>query len=135
LASAIDQNHVVVQVPEIYQTVPVEFISEILNLPLINMANQKRVYIHERDEVVIIGEDVTIAPVAVSFGSISISPKGGNGPPKSFQELQSKLDSSQPKLKNLVDGLNVLSVPTRDVISIIKAIYKQGNLYGELVIE
>jgi flagellar P-ring protein precursor FlgI len=135
IASAIDQNHVVVQVPDIYQTEPVEFVSEILNLPLINMANKKRVYIHERDEVVIIGEDVTIAPVAVSFGNISISPRAGNGPPKSFLEVQPKIDPTQPKLKNLVDGLNVLSIPTRDVISIIKAIYKQGNLYGELVIE
>jgi flagellar basal body P-ring protein FlgI len=50
-------------------------------------------------------------------------------------EVQPKTDPAQTKLKNLVDGLNVLNVPTRDVISIIKAIYKQGNLYGELVIE
>lgn len=135
LASAIDQNHIVVQIPEIYRSVPVEFISEILDLPLINIANKKRVYILERDEVVIIGEDVTIAPVAVSFGNISISPRAGNEPPKRFLEVQPKTDPAQTKLKNLVDGLNVLNVPTRDVISIIKAIYKQGNLYGELVIE
>ena len=41
----------------------------------------------------------------------------------------------RPTLKNLTDALNVLAVPTADQISIIKALKKQGNLYGELIIE
>ncbi|XZE43181.1 flagellar basal body P-ring protein FlgI [Pirellulaceae bacterium SH467] len=134
IASAIDQTHVVVQVPEIYQNEPVEFVSMILNLPLINLANHKRVYINEREGVVVIGEDVTFAPVAVSFGNLTFSPRGNNPPAGGFVGLP-KETPENPRLKSLVDGLNVLNVPTSDIITIIKGIYKQGNLYGELIIE
>jgi flagellar P-ring protein precursor FlgI len=136
IATAIDQTHVVVTIPEEYRETPVEFVSQIEKLRLVNVANKKRVYIHERNDVIIIGEDVTIAPVAVSYGSLTISPqnaRGGVG--GSFVEVSPKDDPTKPKLKNLVDALNVLSVPTKDIVAIIKGIYKQGNLYGELIIE
>jgi flagellar P-ring protein precursor FlgI len=134
IATAIDQTHVVVQIPDIYVNEPVEFVSMILNLPLINLANQKRVYINEREGVVVIGEDVTFAPVAVSFGNLTFAPRGNASPAGGFVGLP-KETPENPKLKSLVDGLNVLNVPTADIITIIKGIYKQGNLYGELVIE
>lgn len=134
IATAIDQTHVVVQIPDIYVNEPVEFVSMILNLPLINLANQKRVYINEREGVVVIGEDVTFAPVAVSFGNLTFAPRGNAPPAGGFVGLP-KETPENPKLKSLVDGLNVLNVPTADIITIIKGIYKQGNLYGELVIE
>ncbi len=134
IASAIDQNHIVVDIPELYRSEPVEFVSMILNLPLINLTSKKRVYINERDGVVVIGEDVTFDPVAVSFGNLVVSSRGTDTPPRSFVGLPQETQG-QSKLQNLVDGLNVLNVPTSEVISIIKGIYKQGNLYGELVIE
>ncbi len=134
MATAVDQTHVVVSIPELYQAEPVEFVSRILNLPLVNVANQKRVYINERDGVVVIGEDVTFAPVAVSFGNLTFTPRANNDPNSRFVGLPDGADQN-PKLKSLVDGLNVLNIPTSDVISIIKGIYKQGNLYGELVVE
>jgi flagellar P-ring protein FlgI len=102
---------------------------------LINVANKKRVYIHERNDVIVIGEDVTIAPVAISYGSLTITPQSGRGPGGRFVEVSPKDDPSKPRLKNLVDALNVLNVPTKDIVAIIKGIYKQGNLYGELIIE
>lgn len=137
MATALDQSQVIVTIPEVYQSEPVEFVSRILNLPLINVANQKRVYINERDGVVVIGEDVTFAPVAVSFGNLTFTPR--QNPPNlpvadRFVSIPRE-DPERPKLKGLVDGLNVLNVPTADVIAIIKGIYKQGNLYGELVVE
>ncbi|MBU6175250.1 MAG: flagellar basal body P-ring protein FlgI, partial [Planctomycetes bacterium] len=42
---------------------------------------------------------------------------------------------SQTKLENLVEALKVLNVPTQDIISIIKGIHRQGNLYGELILD
>jgi flagellar P-ring protein FlgI len=135
IAIAVDQSHVIVEIPGIYKDNPVEFVSMILSLPLVNLANSKRVYIQEREGVLIIGEDVTIAPVAISYGTLSIAPRGGNAAPERFVELQPKEDPNKTKLKNLVEALNVLNVPTADIISIVKGIYKQGNLYGELIIE
>jgi flagellar basal body P-ring protein FlgI len=38
-------------------------------------------------------------------------------------------------LKNLVDALNALNVTNEDKIAIIKALKRQGNLYGDVVVE
>ena len=43
--------------------------------------------------------------------------------------------SNQPKLKQLVDQLNALKVPTQDMIEIIKGIDRDGKLHGRLIIE
>jgi len=136
IATAIDQTHIVVNIPEEYRETPVEFVSQMERIPLVNIANKKRVYINERNDVIVIGEDVTIAPVAVSYGSLTIAPQNARGGPVgSFVEVSPKDDPTKPKLKNLVDALNVLSVPTKDIVAIIKGIHKQGNMYGELIIE
>ena len=136
IATAIDQTHIVVNIPEEYRETPVQFVSQIERIPLVNVANKKRVYINERNDVIVIGEDVTIAPVAVSYGSLTIAPQNPRGGPGgSFVEVSPKDDPTKPKLKNLVDALNVLSVPTKDIVAIIKGIHKQGNLYGELITE
>jgi flagellar P-ring protein precursor FlgI len=136
IATAIDQTHIVVNIPEEYRETPVQFVSQIERIPLVNVANKKRVYINERNDVIVIGEDVTIAPVAVSYGSLTIAPQNPRGGPGgSFVEVSPKDDPTKPKLKNLVDALNVLSVPTKDIVAIVKGIHKQGNLYGELIIE
>jgi flagellar P-ring protein FlgI len=97
--------------------------------------NNKSVYIQERAGVVIIGDDVTIDPVAISHGNLTISSRSSTSSGGSFVELAPKDNPAQPRLKNLVDALNVLNVPTADVIAIIKGLKKQGNLYGELRIE
>lgn len=136
IATAIDQTHIVVNIPDEYRETPVQFVSQIERIPLVNIANKKRVYINERNDVIVIGEDVTIAPVAVSYGSLTIAPQNARGGPTgSFVEVNPKDDPTKPKLKNLVDALNVLSVPTKDIVAIIKGIHKQGNMYGELIIE
>jgi flagellar P-ring protein precursor FlgI len=136
IATALDQTHVVVQIPDIYRERPVEFVSMILNLPLINLANKKRVLISEREGVISIGEEVTIAPLAISYGNLSISPRSSSNPnPGGFVPIQSKENPSQTKLENLVEALKVLNVPTQDIISIIKGIHRQGNLYGELILD
>jgi flagellar basal body P-ring protein FlgI len=43
--------------------------------------------------------------------------------------------SNQPKLRQLVDQLNALKVPTQDMIEIIKGIDRDGKLHGRLIIE
>jgi len=134
-AKAIDQAIIEVTLPPYYLETPLQFVSLILDLKLINLHNKKRVYIDEREGVLIIGDDVTIAPVAISHKNLTISPRGqsvsGSFVPVSSQDGK----TPRPTLKNLTDALNMLAVPTADQISIIKALKRQGNLYGELVIE
>ncbi len=134
VARAVDQMHVEVKIPAHYKDQPVNWASLILELPLSNLQPQKRVVIQERSGVIIIGEDVSIAPVAISHKNLSISTKG-KGSFKGVDSASGADPQNRPKLQHLVDSLNLLAVPNEDVIAIIKALKHQGNLYGELVIE
>ena len=136
VAKAIDQAIIEVTIPNAYKDHPVPFVSLVLDLKLLNLHNKKRVFIDEREGVMIIGDDVTIAPVVVSHKNLTISTRGGNTGGGSFVPISSQDGkTARPTLKNLTDALNLLAVPTADQISIIKALKRQGNLYGELIIE
>ncbi len=129
-AHAIDQIHIEVEIPETYIKRPIQFISLMLDVPVINLRGNKRVVIREREGVVIIGEDVTISPVAISHKNISITAnaKGGSadGPFKGVTTNGNAAD--QPTLQSLVSALNTLSVPNDDVIAIIKALKRRQSL-------
>ena len=135
-ARAIDQTTIEVTIPSFYKDYPVQFVSLVLDLKLLNLQNKKRVYIDEREGVLIIGEEVSIAPVVISHKNLTISARGPAKPKGSFVSMSSKDgDTERPTLKNLTDALNVLAVPTVDQISIIKALKKDGLLFGELIVE
>ena len=106
----------------------------VLDIDLINIQNSRRVVINERDGTVIIGADVLVAPVAISHKNLSISTRPtALG---SFVGVSSKDGATPPAtLKNLVDALNALNVTNEDKIAIIKALKRQGNLYGDVVVE
>jgi flagellar P-ring protein precursor FlgI len=114
----------------------VQFVAEILNLPLVVGKNNRRVVIREREGVIVIGEEVTIAPVAISHKNLTISTRAAvsNGFVGVGSNPQTPANGST-SLNELVKALNVLAVPTEDMIAIVKAIERQGNLYGELIIE
>ncbi len=136
IAKAIDQAIIEVTIPNAYKDHPVPFVSLVLDLKLLNLHNKKRVFIDEREGVMIIGDDVTISPVVISHKNLTISTRAGATTGGSFVPVSSQDGKSpRPTLKNLTDALNVLAVPTADQIAIIKALKKQGNLYGELIIE
>jgi flagellar P-ring protein precursor FlgI len=136
VAVAVDQTHIMVRIPEIYRERPVQFVAEILNLPLVVGKNNRRVVIREREGVIVIGEEVTIAPVAISHKNLTISTRAAvsNGFVGVGSNPQTPANGST-SLNELVKALNVLAVPTEDMIAIVKAIERQGNLYGELIIE
>lgn len=132
MADARDSSQVEVMIPRQYLQAPVKFIDLLMEieLPLLRPAN--RVVINERDSVIIIGEDVQIAPVAISHQNISIT---AGQPIRSFTGLDAANGQNpNPKLKNLVDALNALGVPNEDVISIIRSLKRRGAIYGEVII-
>ena len=75
IAKAKDQMHVEVTIPSAYKDRAVEFAAEILDIRLNNLKSQKRVVIQQRSGVVIIGDDVTIEPVAIHHKNLVISTK------------------------------------------------------------
>jgi flagellar P-ring protein precursor FlgI len=138
LATAIDQAHILVNIPGIYVERPVQFIDTLLSLPLVVGNNNRSVVIREREGVIVIGEDVTIAPLAISHKNFTISTKTNNATNSGFVGVGFEKGLSagdRTTLKELVKALNTLDVPTEDKIAIIKAIDRQGNLYGDLILE
>lgn len=132
-AQAIDQLHVEVMIPELYRDNPIKFISFLLNIPIQLSNHSTRVVINERDGIVVIGEDVEIAPVLVTHRNLRIEAGGpANGMMASIGEGR---ETENAKLKALADALNALDVPTDDLIAIIKTLKRKGDLYGEVVFE
>jgi flagellar P-ring protein precursor FlgI len=133
LAHAKDQLHIEVTVPPAYRDKPVMFVKLILDIELTNLKKNKRVVINEREGVIVMGEDILINPVAINHKNLSIQ-AGGNL--NSFIGLDTNSPRiPQPGLKNLVEALNALEVPTEDVIAIIRTLKRNGDLYGEVIIQ
>lgn len=134
LAKALDQVNVVVRIPAANVDYPVEFISDLLDIRLIDAQNDARVVINERTGTIIIGANVEIAPVAVAHKEFTIE---AGGP---FFALDPTARSSEGnfetvKLKSLVDALNTLKASPQDIIDIIKGLKRNGDLYGDLIVE
>lgn len=132
LARALDPVHIEVSLPKYYRERPVAFVALLMETPLPNIQNKKRVVINEREGVIVIGEDVLIAPVAITHKNLTIEARAGQ---KSFVGLDPANPQPRPKLKNLVDALNSLNVPSDDVIAIIKALKQNGDLFGEVIVQ
>jgi len=129
LARAIDQLHVEVVIPPTYRDNPIKFIAFLLDI-VIPLSNRgKRVVINEADGVVVIGEDVEIAPVLVTHRNLRIEAGGGGR----FVEVGPDGTPAAAKLKSLADALGALDVPTEDLIAIIKTLKAKGDLYGEVI--
>ncbi len=132
-ARAIDQLHVEVNIPELYQSKPIMFVSLLLNIQIQLNSRSSRVVINERDGIVVIGEDVEIAPVLVTHRNLRIEAGGRNA--ESLVPVGEQVVNGNAKLKALADALNALDVPADDLIAIIKTLKRKGDLYGEVVFE
>ena len=110
-----------------------------------------KVVINERTGTVVIGENVKIAPVAVTYGNVGV--EIGEIDIYSYkydQDVNTSLTRSKLKtaekskklseisrggtLKDLVKALNALGATPKDLISIIQSIKAAGALTGELEI-
>jgi flagellar P-ring protein precursor FlgI len=133
LARALDQVNIEVTIPAQYRNDHVLFISQILELPVLEPQTGPRVTINQRSGSIVIGGDVEIGPVVVTHKNLVVetgaAPRGGQFVP---------LDPSQnqtAKLKSLVETLNAVHVPNHDIIDIIKTLDRNGKLHAQLVIE
>jgi len=130
-ARAIDQIHIEVEIPELYRQNPIKFIALLLDTSVKLSSQSSRVVINEEKGIVVIGEDVEIAPVLVTHRNLSID-VGGRQP--GLVPVNDVRDEQvNAKLKNLHDALNALDVPTEDLIEIIKTLKRKGDLYGEVI--
>lgn len=152
-ATAIDSSSVRLSIPSEYRDNIVGLITKIEMLD-VKVDMPAKVVINERTGTIVIGENVTISPVAIAHGSISIeireTPEVSQplpfAPDKSetvtvprtdiaVQEQKGSLVKiSGVTLGEIIKALNALGVTPRDLISIIQALKASGSLRAEVEI-
>lgn len=150
-AQAVDPSTVVVEVPENYHGRVVELV-KLLEHVEVSVDRPARVVINERTGTVIIGDNVTIAPVAIAHGGLTIEVKTDYlvSQPEPFSRGQTtvvpdtKLTAEEKEahlmevkgatLGEVVRALNALGVTPKDLIAILQALKEAGALKAELEI-
>ncbi|MBP2463458.1 MULTISPECIES: flagellar basal body P-ring protein FlgI [unclassified Rhizobium] len=150
IAEARDSQEVVVQKPRSADLT--RLMGDIENL-VVQTDAPARVVINERTGTIVIGADVRVARVAVSYGTLTVqvteTPQVIQPEPFSRGEtaVQPQTDIMAektggpiavidgPDLKTLVAGLNNIGVKPDGIISILQAIKSAGALQAELVLQ
>jgi flagellar P-ring protein precursor FlgI len=153
-AIAIDPSTIEVTVPDNFrvQGKLVEFVS-VVELLEVNADAIAKVVINERTGTVVVGEKVTILPVAISHGGVNIEIQETPviSQPNAFSQgktvvapltsISAKSDSTNviafpgaTTVQEVARALNMLKVAPRDIIAIFQALKEAGALKAELVI-
>lgn len=141
VARAVGPKNVVVEIPQEYRENPTEFIGRVENLELLIPQSEGRVVINRRTQTISIGAGVEIGPAIIAHGGMTIrtttpEPKPTVENPLVQEERAVGLGTEQrggAKLRVLVDKLNQLNVPAKDIIVIVENLYRTGKIRGKLV--
>jgi len=134
IAKPLDAVNIEVHIPEQYADYPVAFVAEIRDLPVFEVQTEARVVINERAESIVISGEAKIGPVVVTHKNITVEADAEQRAAASrFVPIDP--DGDSPDLKSLIETLNAIQVPTRDIIEIIKGIDRNGRLHAHLIIE
>lgn len=155
-AGARDASGIEIRIPPDQRERPVAFLARIEALT-VRPDRRARVVINERTGTVVAGGDVRIARVAISHGDLRVAVSvdnsvsqpvviGGYAPLARTEMLTNTRvdvdDRSGPgylaggdTVADLVQALSRLRTPTRDVISILRAVKAAGALHAELIVQ
>jgi flagellar P-ring protein FlgI len=150
IAEARDSQEIAIAKPK--QADLARLMAEIENL-VVETDTPAKVVVNERTGTIVIGADVKIAKVAVSYGTLTVqvteSPQVIQPNPFSKgvtaiqpqTDIKAQADSGTvaildgPDLKSLVAGLNSIGVKPDGVIAILQGIKSAGALNAELVVQ
>jgi flagellar P-ring protein precursor FlgI len=127
IARAVNAGQIDVLIPRGIDEV--SFISTLLNVT-VEVDNSARVVINQRTRTVIIGEYVTVLPVAISHGELRITVGMEE---QNVATLEARGSGGTP-LQKIVDMLNAVKATPDDIIAIIQALKAAGALQGELIL-
>jgi flagellar P-ring protein precursor FlgI len=129
IVRAKDAANIIVKIPDIEKNDPVGFTSQILETRIEEPEPESRVVINSRAGTIVISGDVEIGDVVVSHKNVVVEATA-----PAFASIDVD-QSNAPKLQQLVNQLNLLKVPTEDVIDIITGIERNGKLHGRLIVD
>ena len=129
-ASARDSGTIDVVVPFNYDGNAVELLATLENVP-VNVDTQAKVVLNERTGTVVMGEHISISPVAIAHGDITIEVKGA---PKGTRPERVAELRSGASVSDLVKALNALGVQPKDLTAIFQTLKEVGALQADLEI-
>ena len=136
LAHPAEPGVIDMKIPPQYHDSPVEFIAQILEVGIEEPHTQARVVVNAKSKVVIVTGEVEISPVIISHKNLTVevgggpTARGGNAGGRFVPLNESRGRQTPQQLKDLVDALNGLRVPTADIISIIRELHRSGKLHA-----
>ena len=129
-ATAKDATTIDLVVPNQYERNVVQLMAIIENFK-VNTDSIAKIVINERTGTVVAGGDVTVKPVAISHGDLSIEIKS-EGDSKSQKPGTVYYMEKGTTLSELVKSLNAFGVSPEDLISIFQTLKRDGALIGEI---
>jgi flagellar P-ring protein precursor FlgI len=129
-ASARDSATIDVVVPFNYDGNSVEMLALIENIN-VNVDSSAKVVLNERTGTVVMGDHITISPVAISHGDLAIEIKGTG---KSVTRERLAELKSGSSVSDLVKALNTLGVQPKDLTAIFQTLKAVGALQADLEI-
>lgn len=129
----------------------VNFISGIENLPIHPADAAAKVIVNSRSGTIVVGQDVSISPVVVAHGNLTVSVTENPfvSQPQAFargrtvkgsdsdvninqQKSRAFLLETKGSLKDLVNAINKVGAAPGDLVSILEAIKQAGALHADL---
>jgi len=130
-ATAKDGGTVDIITPPTYENRGVELMATIESIE-INPDQKARVVINEKTGTIVIGENVKISKVGISHGNINLKVIDEKTKKSTTVDEKVTVFESGVNVGELVQALNKLGVPPKDLISILHSIKAAGALHGEL---
>jgi flagellar P-ring protein precursor FlgI len=149
----VDGGTVVVKVPEMYAG-KVPLLMAMLEALEVTPDVPTKVVINERTGTVVLGGAVTLSPVAIAHGGLtvevnesqSVSQPGAfsQGETKVISETEIKVTEEAGQIRTVgpstslgevVRALNAIGATPRDLVAILQALKSAGALHAELVIQ
>lgn len=133
-ATARDSATLDIVIPFNYEGNSVEFMAAIENIN-VNVDTKAKVVLNERTGTVVMGDKITITPVAIAHGdlSIQVGATGGASASAGKSGRVAELKSGS-NVSDLVKALNTLGVQPKDLTSIFQTLKSMGALQAELEI-
>ena len=143
IAKAVDQKNVIVKVPDEALPNLSSFITQIMTTTIDSeiASSGARVIINRAEGSIAMTGDVELSPVIISHKGMTIrivnpepepDPNNPTVETANFISLDPE-DRGGPRLRQLLDALNILNVPADDRITIIEDLHKLGVLHAELI--
>jgi len=142
VARAAAPNAVRVTIPESYARVPVEFVANVLDVTVEQPHLQARVVVNSKTNTVVVTGEVEVSPTIISIDGLEIDTQSagdslsspGRGSP--FVPIPDRrTPQSTRNLRDLIDALRELRVPTEDIIKVLRLLQRSGKLHAEFIEE